>query len=149
MLYVKFWDQFCLRQSHLCDNRAERRWRWWVRRRLGAQTRAWTPQSLLLLCPPQHRLPLLLLLLPFLPPGKDRIYAELQVGLVRGGGRGGEVPGDKVGKFLTNYSLKKSKNLGRDVGGEEGRSGLVWPRASALSLLRWASWKEIIISDFK
>ena len=109
MVFVKFWDQFCLRQSHLCDNRAERGWRWWVRRRLGAQTGAWTPQSLLLLCPPQHRLPLLLLLLPFLPPGKDRIHAELQVGLVRGGGRGGEVPKNKVGFFFDKLIFKEKQ----------------------------------------
>ena len=33
--------------------------------------------------------------------------------------------------------------LGIEVGGEEGSSGLVWPSASALSLLRWASWVRI------
>lgn len=81
--------------DHLCNNRAERGRRWWVRRGLRAQTGAWTSSQalLLLIIPPQHRLPLLLILLTLIPPGQDRIHTELQVGLVWRGGGGAEVPG--------------------------------------------------------
>ena len=40
----------------------------------------------------QDHLLVLLLLLAILPPGQDRVHAELQVRLVGGSGRGGEIP---------------------------------------------------------
>ena len=40
----------------------------------------------------QDHLLVLHLLLAILPPGQDRVHAELQVRLVGGSGRGGEIP---------------------------------------------------------